>query len=180
MNQPSTVERYCIGCGTERQVHIETGRCQTCGRATAHTTALPLNGMALAPTAQPAPRTAERLVLAETPQLRRWVQQTRDLADTFKERAAKSDAFAQRFQSEAQTLARAARAFAGLLSQIGIDAPPPKSTSALTARRLSGRWSLAHDKCSRCGRTDRKHKALGLCEGCWTPKRARELRDAAV
>lgn len=31
---------------------------------------------------------------------------------------------------------------------------------------LGGRWSRKHDACVSCGRTDRKHKAHGLCTSC--------------
>ena len=35
-----------------------------------------------------------------------------------------------------------------------------------TASRLNGRWSLKHDCCIECGRTDRKHASRGLCCAC--------------
>lgn len=33
--------------------------------------------------------------------------------------------------------------------------------------KLNGRWSLTHDACRECGRSDRKHAAMGLCKTCY-------------
>lgn len=180
MTQSYVSPRFCIHCDKEQPTHTETLRCQACGRVTAETdipvrVRQPLagsspNGLARADVPKP-----EKLVLQETPQLRRWIDQTKALADTFQERATKSLGFAEQFQTEAKQLQMAAQAFAGLLRQIGIEPRPRHTESADGAepQRYVGRpmppgkWARAHDACVKCGRTDRKHKAHGLCSGCW-------------
>lgn len=42
-----------------------------------------------------------------------------------------------------------------------------------TARHsgLRGRWARHHDRCARCGTTDRGHEAHGLCWRCYQKRR---------
>lgn len=37
-----------------------------------------------------------------------------------------------------------------------------------------GQWSLDHERCTQCGRTDRPHKARGLCASCYAKPYAAE------
>src|SRR4051812_41960167 len=97
MTSPSTVERFCIFCDADRQVHALTGRCQSCGRSTGDPLPRTSNGPVMPPA-----RSATKLVLTETAELRRWVDLTRSLAEKLKGRSVKAEQFADRFRSEAQ------------------------------------------------------------------------------
>jgi hypothetical protein len=184
MTIPSTTERYCINCDADRQVHIETGRCQTCGRvavrgdaaeavrAQAAVRAASINGNGHMAHGTAAP---DKLMLPETAELRQWVSLTERVAGRLKERADRSAGLAKQFDAEATQFKRAASAFAGLLSQVGIE---PKGQAAMpdgqpptkrSGSQLNGRWSMSYEACVDCGRTDRKHAARGRCQACdWT------------
>lgn len=170
MTLTSTVERFCVWCNAERQVHAETGRCQTCGRSTARGDALPPPSNSLAPTAptrngtSAQPPVPEKLVLPETPTLRRWVELTRSLADGFQASAAKAADRARASDAESRRLANAAAGFAGLLAQIGL--AEPAAAKSHPRRLPAGRWAREHEACVKCGKTDRPHKAHGLCARC--------------
>lgn len=45
-----------------------------------------------------------------------------------------------------------------------------------TQLRNSGRWARKHDRCVRCGSTDRRHKGNGLCTKCHDMKRRLERK----
>lgn len=168
MQAPSTITRFCIYCDKERQVHAETGRCQSCGKRTATGEVLERlqqpTGASNGQSANPSP---PKLVLTETASLRKWVALTREVATDLAERAQRSADSAKTLQIDAQRLQQAATAFGQLLGQIGIEpAPTPGSASVGRVARLNGRWSQAYDACIDCGRTDRKYAAHGRCRAC--------------
>lgn len=151
----SVIERYCVWCRADRKIHADTGRCQTCGK----NAGLPQspNGVGAHASAS-APQAAAKLILTETPELRRWLDLTRALAEKFTARAERSRKFADQFQAEADQLKTAAQAFAGLLDQLSIE-----------QRTDAKAWSARHAACVNCGTTTRKHVARGLCTRCYRP-----------
>ena len=38
-------------------------------------------------------------------------------------------------------------------------------------KKLEGRWSLKYDKCQKCGTTEKKHAAKGICINCYMEKK---------
>jgi uncharacterized paraquat-inducible protein A len=157
MNEPAarTTQRFCISCGGDRRVDIETSRCTVCGKPTARGEALEQLQ------AQAAARAA--MVLPGTPTSRRWIEQTRALAENFRTAAAAAEARAKAAAAEADQLGRAARAFEGLLAQVVLPDAPQK---ALPRPRLGSAWSRKFDACVSCGTTVVPHKARGLCNNC--------------
>ena len=55
--------------------------------------------------------------------------------------------------------------------KIGVIMPPPPPAE-LTGKR----WSEQYDACIKCGGTEHRHRARGLCSFCWTAKRANILK----
>lgn len=57
----------------------------------------------------------------------------------------------------------------------GAKAPRPH----MQGPRTPGRWSRLYDACQECGRTDRKHAARGVCQGCYGKKGQQEAANVA-
>jgi Zn finger protein HypA/HybF involved in hydrogenase expression len=169
----STVDVYCVTCGEDGQANAETGRCVKCNRQTIRTTHETLavgqqilRGNGTAPVAASPPKA---LKLSNTPALERWVDQTRTLAEAFTKAAAEASKRASTASAEAERLGKAATAFRLLLTQVELESASEQTTRP--GRNLThGRWARAHDCCTRCGTTERRHKANGLCTGCHSRK----------
>lgn len=176
-NPVSTVIRFCLHCDKETAVHAETLRCQTCGLPTARGEMLDRlkqqspNGAAgptvLRPSTPSPPSPApEKLVLEETPLLRRWAALTQEVGDKLQERAERSKKFAQQYSAEAKQLQQAASAFSGLIGQISIQTPAAREAGK-SPRKPPGAWARDSERCIQCGTTDVPHAARGYCKRCY-------------
>lgn len=165
------VQRFCFHCDAERAVDAETFRCQSCGHPTARgevvdrlraETAVRTNGTAVSAPAEP-------LELPDTTAMRKWIDQTRALAEGFAASAAKKREQATQLAAEASRLQRAADAYRGLLSQLQV----PRIEPMALPSGGGNRWAKGFDACIDCGRSSVKHIAHGRCGTCDSKWRAK-------
>jgi len=167
----TTVVRFCLTCGVDRNVNAETFVCLACGKPTARGDVpdrLRAEQSLKAASAQLAtPTQAKRLELPRSAATARWVQQTRALAENFGRLAEDARQRAKQATAEADDYARAAAAFSSLLNQVDASADAPAAASR-TPRLVGGskRWARDYDACVVCGTTERPHAAKGRCRRC--------------
>ena len=162
---PGQVE--CLTCGYVDPT--EQGACPRCGKA--------LPQRAIHPPTPPRPRGAadaavERitLILPATPRVQRWYRATQDLAKELTAEADRADELVRSQQETAQQARRAGAAFTRLLEQVSVAEQPSGRKLTADQRVLPpGAWSLGAAACMKCGTTERKHLARGLCTRCYRP-----------
>lgn len=174
------IDGWCPNCGDVESADGTCPRCKTL-LVKSHTqgaedrTRFRLAPSVTVPAATtPAPGTPRAAVkLPATRATHAWHQQTTALlADLKAQREAKADIIRQT-HAAVKELDVAIAGLEQLLASVQVPEIPASDASAGRApgeRRgrslLNGRWSRKHEACVKCGRTELKHKANGLCQGC--------------
>ena len=52
----------------------------------------------------------------------------------------------------------------------------PRHPGGRPTREQMGYWAIEHERCTRCGTTERRHKAHGLCLRCYMTMAKRKER----
>lgn len=56
------------------------------------------------------------------------------------------------------------------------DLRPARHPGGRPTREQMGYWAIEHKECTRCGTTERRHKAHGLCLRCYMTMAKRKAR----
>lgn len=156
-------EGFCVTCDKTVPVHVDTRRCQRCGKSiglqaltTGHA-----NGAS-------APVQALKITLLSTARSRKWMETTLGLIEDFEREAT---ALRSKIESDTKRVAELETTLSALRSvprQVSIEtAPVVVARQKRDGSRLGSSWSRTFAACTKCGTTERKHKAKGLCSTCY-------------
>lgn len=116
------------------------------------------------------PAQPTRVILPAIRESRAWDTSTAALLVALEREEAAAVAAFDAVKARAQQARRAASALRQLRDMVGVEGSGPEIAAPKQATRggaLNGRWSRKYDACVQCGRSEHKHRANGLCQGCY-------------
>ena len=110
------------------------------------------------------------VTLPSTPEVRRWIERTKQEREALLLRAAQVRERVEPLRKQLGGIERSIKVLDHFLAQVALDSEPMDAAPVRSNRggaRLKDRWSRKYAACLGCGTTERRHKAQGYCGPCY-------------